>query len=96
MYDDPSPIAEDTDQMAEWVGDEMTWEDVYSKKPVEYLEAIARGETPRWDSEKGGYVYSNTETAEFSMGGKPKVEIKSINEVADPQANDEVDEELPF
>ena len=96
MYDDPSPISNDETQMSEWVADELTWEDVYSKKPVEYLEAIARGETPRWDSEKGGFVYSNTETEEFSIGGTPKVEIKSINEVADPQANDEVDEELPF
>jgi hypothetical protein len=96
MYDDPSPISNDETQMSEWVADELTWEDVYSKKPVEYLEAIARGETPRWDSEKGGFVYSNTETEEFSMGGTPKIEIKSINEVADPQANDEVDEELPF
>jgi hypothetical protein len=92
MYDDPSAISEDETQMSEWVGDELTWEDVYSKKPVEYLEAIARGETPRWDSEKGGYVYSNDETSEVSMGGTPK----SINEVSDPQSNDEVDEELPF
>jgi len=93
MYDDPSPISADETQMSEWVSDEMTWEDVYSKKPVEYLEAIARGETPRWDSEKGGYVYSNNETSEVSMGGTKSV---SINEVADPQSNDEVDEELPF
>ena len=68
MYDDPSAISEDETQMSEWVSDELTWEDVYSKKPVEYLEAIARGETPRWDSEKGGYVYSNDETSEVSMG----------------------------
>jgi hypothetical protein len=96
MYDDPSAISEDETQMSEWVGDEMTWEDVYSKKPLEYLEAIARGETPRWDSDKGGYVYSNTETSEVSMGGTPKAQPKSINEVADPQVNDEIDEELPF
>jgi hypothetical protein len=93
MYDDPSSISEDNNEMLEWVGDEMTWEDVYSKKPVEYLEAIARGETPRWDSEKGGYAYSNNETSEVSMGGSKSV---SITEVADPQANDEIDEELPF
>ena len=93
MYDDPSPISKDTDQMADWVGNEMTWEDVYSKKPVEYLEALARGETPRWDSEKGGYAYSNTETSEVSIGGTKSV---SITEVADPQKNDEVDEDLPF
>jgi hypothetical protein len=94
MYDDPSPISDDSNQMSEWVGDEMSWEDVYSKKPVEYLEAIARGETPRWDSEKGGYVYSNDETSEVSMGGTQA--SKSINEVTDPQANAEVDEELQF
>ena len=96
MYDDPSPISANSDQMVDWVGDEMTWEDVYSKKPVEYLEAIARGETPRWDSEKGGYVYSNDETSEVSFGGTPKVEAKSINQVTDPQVNDEADEDLPF
>jgi len=96
MYDDPSPISSDAIQGKEWVEDGMTWEDVYSKKPVEYLEAITRGETPRWDSEKGGYVYSNDETSEVSMGGSQKTQLKSINEVADPQANDEVDEELPF
>ena len=93
MYDDPCVISEDTDQMSEWVADPMTWEDVYSKKPVEYLEALARGETPRWDSEKGGYVYSNTETSEVSMGGSKSV---SITEISDPQANEEVDEQLPF
>jgi len=94
MYDDPSAISQDSETMENWVSDEMTWEDVYSKKPVEYLEAIARGETPRWDSEKGGYVYSNDDTSEVSMGGKTTP--KSINEVVDPQANDEIDEELPF
>ena len=94
MYDDPSPISKDENQLTDWVSDEMTWEDVYSKKPVEYLEAIARGETPRWDSEKGGYVYSNDETAELSMGGSSKT--KSINEIEDPQMADEVDGDLPF
>ena len=93
MYYDPAPISKDTDQMADWVGNEMTWEDVYSKKTVEYLEALARGETPRWDSEKGGYAYSNNETSEVSIGGTKSV---SITEVADPQKNDEVDEDLPF
>jgi hypothetical protein len=93
MYDDPTPISKDETQMSEWVSDGMTWEDVYSKKPVEYLEAIARGETPRWDSEKGGYVYSNNETAEVSMGG---TKSKLINESSDPQIDYEIDENLPF
>ena len=94
MYDDPSPTHKDSKKASTWINDELTWEDVYSKKPIEYLEAIAKGDTPRWDTEKGGFVYSNSETSEVSMGGtKPS---KTNKEVSDPQSNDEVDEELPF
>ena len=70
MYDDPAPIHEDKETADGWVNDELSWADVYSKKPVEYLEAIAKGETPRWDSEKGGYVYGNSDAGEVSFGGK--------------------------
>ena len=93
MYDDPSPVHEDEDTMASWIGDELTWEDVYSKKPVEYLESIARGETPRWDSDAGKYIYSNSTEAEISMGGK---KTKEETKVVDPQEGDDIDEELPF
>ena len=68
MYDDPAPLHEDKETMDSWVKDELTWKDVYSKKPVEYLEAIARGETPRWSSELGKYVYGD-ESGEMTMGG---------------------------
>ena len=88
MYDDPAPVHEDKDLAKSWIEDELTWEDVYSKKPVEYLEAIARGETPRWDSEKGGYVYGNSTSGEIMLGGDETY--------VDPQANAEVDEDLPF
>jgi hypothetical protein len=70
MYDDPAPIHEDKETADSWINDELSWADVYSKKPVEYLEAIAKGETPRWDSEKGGYVYGNSDAGEVSFGGK--------------------------
>jgi hypothetical protein len=87
MYDDPAPVHTDKDVATSWINDELTWEDVYSKKPVEYLEAIARGETPRWDSEKGGYVYGNSTEEETTLGG---------GEYSDPQANDSPDDEMPF
>jgi hypothetical protein len=90
MYDDPTPVHEDKELADSWITDELTWEDVYSKKPVEYLEAIARGETPRWDSEKGGYVYGDSSEGEIMLGGT------SSKEVSDPQMNDEPDEDLPF
>jgi len=93
MYDDPSPVHEDNSTMMEWVDNELTWEDVYSKKATEYLESVARGETPRWDSDAGKYIYGDSSEGEIVMGGnKSKTETK----VEDPQANDEIDEELPF
>jgi hypothetical protein len=90
MYDDPAPVHENQETANSWIKDELTWEDVYSKKPEEYLEAIARGETPRWDSDKGGYVYGDSSQGEISMGGEPK------KEYSDPQANAEPDEDMPF
>jgi hypothetical protein len=88
MYDDPSPIHEDASQSKGWVNDELSWTDVYSKKPVEYLEAIARGETPRWDSDKGGYVYGDSTISEETFGGSKTY--------SDPQMNMEPTDDLPF
>ena len=92
MYEDQGPVHTDPAQSNAWITDELTWLDVYSKKPVEYLEAIARGETPKWDSEKGGYSYeSDSVNTESFGGGKPQSSAP-----VDPQANDEIDEDLPF
>ena len=90
MYDDPAPIHTDKDIMDGWVNDELSWSDVYSKKPVEYLEAIAEGKTPKWDNEKGAYVYGDDEVSETSMGGTKN------NKAVDPQADAEADTDLPF
>jgi hypothetical protein len=90
MYDDAAPIHEDMELAQSWIDDELTWEDVYSKKPVEYLEAIARGETPKWNSDKGGYDYGNSDEGEVSFGGsKPSAPI-------DPQLGDEPEDDMPF
>lgn len=69
MHDDPSPLSENKEQMDEWMSDALTWRDVYSKKPVEYLEAIAKGDVPRWDNVIGGYVYENKTTGQETFGG---------------------------
>jgi len=89
MYDDPQPLHEDADTQKAWLSDELTWADVYSKKPVEYLEAIARGETPTWDSEQGKYVYGDSSVGSASIGG-------SVDSVEDPQLMDAPDDDLPF
>lgn len=101
MYDDPTPISADAAQMDEWLENEMTWEDVYSKKPEEYLEAIAQGHEPRWSSELGKYVYGDGDDIVEISGGTSttaKVETTTQTEVKieDTQANAQVDEDLPF
>lgn len=88
MYDDPAPIHENKETGDSWVNDELTWEDVYSKKPEEYLEAIARGETPRWDSDAGKYIYGNSDEQTIDMGSKKSTK--------DPQADAEPDSDMPF
>jgi hypothetical protein len=90
MYDDPQPLHEDKAIMEGWIQDELTWNDVYSKKPVEYLEAVAVGETPIWSSELKKYVYG--EESETSLGGSKQ----ETAPVVDPQANEEPSEDLPF
>jgi len=92
MYDDPTPVSEDKAKGEEWLNDPLTWKDVYSKKPTEYLEAIAKGETPRWDTDKGGYVYGDSSSAEMTMGGASK----SHTTYSDPQADFDSDSDLPF
>ena len=90
MHDDPAPLHETAKVMEEWLADELTWNDVYSKKPVEYLEAISRGEEPRWDNETGKYLYSDS--GDMMMGGsKPTPSAPS-----DPQLFDAPAEDLPF
>jgi hypothetical protein len=86
MHDDPSPVHADAETAKAWTEDPLTWMDVYSKKPVEYLEAIARGETPRWSSDLGKYVYGDSSSDEGTIGGA----------YVDPQAEAEPDGDLPF
>ena len=88
MHDDPTPVHDNKETMESWLSDELTWQDVYSKKPEEYLEAIARGETPRWDSDAGKYVYGNSTEETVSFGGSKSVK--------DPQEDAEPDSDMPF
>lgn len=91
MYDDPNPVHEDEKIAKEWLEDALTWSDVYSKKPIEYLEAIANGEVPKWDSVVGGYVYGDSSVGEESFGGN---DSKSTSQ--DSQLNEVPSDDLPF
>jgi hypothetical protein len=85
--EDAGPLHTDESTSQEWINDELVWSDVYSKKPVEYLEMVAKGETPRWDSDSKKWV-SNA-TGEETIGG-------SRSSTPDLQDNEDTDSELPF
>ena len=89
LNDDPSALHTDADVAKTWLDDELTWSDVYSKKGEDYLEMVARGEVPRWDTASSKWV-SNLTTEETI--GSPK----SSTPVVDPQDDAEVDGDLPF
>jgi hypothetical protein len=90
MPEDPSPLCEDQKNCDEWLADELVWSDVYAKKSEEYLEMVANGETPKWDTVTNGWV-SNSQSEEVI--GKPS-SMKST--ILDPQVNEVADDDLPF
>lgn len=87
--DDPSPLHTDTEISESWLNDELIWSDVYAKKPEEYLELIANGETPRWDSEQKKFVSSTDENV--ILTGQSNIEP-----IIDIQEDMVSDDDLPF
>jgi hypothetical protein len=90
LPEDPSPLSTDGEQVKKWIEDSLVWSDVYSKKPEDYLEMVANGETPKWNMDLKKWV-SNTQS-ETTVGG----ESTPPTPPEDPQVNDEPDEDLPF
>ena len=86
MFDDPSPLSDNKETSDSWITDELTWKDVYSRKPEEYLDAISRGEKPRWDSEQNKFVYGDTSEDTVVGGAK----------YTDPQSDSYADDDMPF
>ena len=94
MYEDPGKLTEDNAKgVKEWTSDERTWKDVYSQKPVEYLEAISKGLDPVWDSELKKYTYDDPNSVSKTNS---TIDISSTSTSKDPQANQKADEDLPF
>ena len=87
MYEDVGPLSTDPEQANAWANDPQTWEDVYSKKPIEYLELVALGETPRWDSDQKKFVGTNEPTM---------VEFSNPTPVEDPQSTETKSDDVPF
>ena len=57
MAEDPSVLTDPkSPQAKEWMANEETWRDVYSVKPVEFVNIVAEQKTPVWDSELKKFV----------------------------------------
>lgn len=52
----PSKLSEDREQAERWVHDDKKWYEVYTVKPYEYMEIIAKGGIPMYNKELGKYV----------------------------------------
>jgi len=89
LNDDPSALHTDANVAKTWLDDELTWSDVYARKGEDYLELVARGEAPRWDSDQKRYVSSSTSDEVIASP-------KSSTPVVDPQEEDDTDSDLPF
>ena len=92
--EDAGPLHEDEKVGQGWVNDELTWSDVYSKKGEDYLEMVAKGEVPVWDSNANKWT-SRDGSSSDEMISSPKT-TKATKPVVDPQGEDEVDDNLPF
>jgi hypothetical protein len=87
--EDPSPLHTDAKVVKEWMDDELVWSDVYSKRGEDYLEMVAKGELPRWDSVTGKWVSNSVN--EENIGNE-----KQSTPISDPQSEDPSDDDLPF
>ena len=107
---DPTPLSEDSEKLENWLGDERTWEDVYSTKNYDYLAIIVTGGIPVWDKETNSFVdkatltsddkKSNTDDNEINMGienVKSNIVTAETKKTVETVVNEEdEDDELPF
>lgn len=96
IQEDKSPLHNDSEVSNEWTNHADTWRDVYSVKPLEYLEMVALGEVPRWDSEQKKYVSQSESESDFGGANVTAPVEQSTTTTEDPQQNQETSDELPF
>jgi hypothetical protein len=94
MAEDVSVLTDPKSSKAkEWVGDTMTWKEIYKSQPLDYVQLIADGETPVWDKNLEKFVAKGDENeVESSFKPSPKKETKS----SVPVVEDDYEDEEPF
>ena len=86
LTDPKSPTAK------EWMGDTLTWKEVYKAQPLDFVQLIADGETPVWDKNLEKFVAKGDDNeTETSFKSVPKQKASSA-----PVADDNYEDEEPF
>lgn len=85
--DDKGVLSPDKDLAKSWLENELKWSDVYSIKPEDYLELVAKGEVPKWDNDNKCW-----KSASDSVVDDGTISTTYI----DPQLDDEPEDDLPF
>ena len=106
MAEDPSVLTDPTSSNAkEWMANEETWRDVYSVKPIEFVNIVAEQKTPVWDYELKKFVAEEDkeekETASLEeeinmMEGLTEEDENELEVEAVSLDSDDSDDELPF
>ncbi len=106
MTDDVSILTTDKEKATEWFNNEETFQDVYAKKTLEYLEIVAKNMTPVWDSELTKYVAEEEKEEKETASLEEEINLlKNDNGLSEDLETDEVltttldentDDDLPF
>ena len=91
MLEDPTPLSADAEQATEWLSNEMTWRDVWKKKPVEFLRIVAQGGEPIWDSESKQFV-AKVDDMGAGAYGTPTPPAQSGYSAPEPTNSDDTQE----
>jgi hypothetical protein len=94
--EDQSPLHTDPETLKLWLDDELVWSDVYSKKSEDYLEMVAKGETPKWDSATSKWISNSSEEGSFMSPSTNGNSNTPKSTYVDPQEDVESDDDLPF
>lgn len=94
------PLSKDVELANTWLNDTKTWKDVYGQKSADYLELVADGKVPVFNSELGKFVEKTENDAEtqkfYEETAAEIIKAKATdNAVANTQSPDGGDD-LPF
>jgi hypothetical protein len=96
MSEDPSVLTDPKSPTAkEWMGDTLTWKEIYKAQPLDYVQLIADGETPMWDKNLEKFIAKGDDSeTESSFKSQPSAPVQKAK--TSSAKDDDYDEEEPF